>query len=263
VAWTNRSPLAGRNRPGRCVRRSGKQRAFTKISRAVVVAGLRARVQDPNRIDQGTSSLCGPSALVRTIALTDPLAYVTFIISLFETGRGEIGDLKVAAGDDLLNYDPGLQVPAVDWIPTASIRDSENWFFDYQAAENQFAGITLPSHMEEWFKKIGFREVINDTNLVLRKNENNLRRASDLYEKDYWVCLFIHPNMLAAETMRNTSTTAAHWVVLTSAVKFSGTNVSFTVYSWAEGQKPVPEKNGPLSVSDLLKNYYGFVATRR
>lgn len=126
-------------------------------------------------IDQGTSSLCGPSALVRTIALTDPLAYVTFIISLFETGRGEIGDLKVAAGDDVLNYDPGLQVPAVDWIPTAIIRDSENWFFDYQAAENQFAGITLPSHMEEWFKKIGFREVINDTNLALSKNENNLR----------------------------------------------------------------------------------------
>src|SRR5579872_4965096 len=131
--------------------------AFKKIARAAVAAGLRERVQDPNGIKQGSSSLCGPAALIRTIAFTDPVAYVAFVTSLYDTGHGQLGDLKVTAGGDLLGYAPGSNVPAVDWIPLASIRDSENWFFDYQSADNEFAGITLPSHMESWFKKIGFR----------------------------------------------------------------------------------------------------------
>ena len=89
-----------------------------------------------------------------------------------------------------------------------------------------------------------------------KKDENVCWRSA-------WSCLFIHPNMLEADTMRSMSATAAHWVVLTSAVKISGGSVSFTVFSWGEGAKAVPEKGGPLSVSDLLKNFYGFVAARR
>ena len=242
--------------------------AFKRIARGPVAAGLRSRLADPNLIKQGPSSLCGPSVLVRAVASTDPVAYVTYVISLYETGRAQLGDLRVAAGSDLLEYDPGTQLDPADWIAIASLRDSENWFFDYQDPSNMVGGITMPSAVEKWFKKVGFREVINDTNVLATKDEANLRRASDLWSKDYWVCLFVNADMLSdkIDEVRSRSLTPDHWIALTSAVTISGdkSSVSFTVYSWGKGHRPVPYTAGDVvSLGDLLHNYYGYVAARR
>jgi hypothetical protein len=245
--------------------------AFKKIPRAAVAAGLSARLAAPDRIDQGGSSLCGPSVFVRRIAATDPLAYVTFVIDLYQTGRGHIGDLQVKAGDDLRDYDPGGKIDPADWIAIASIRDSSNWFFDYQDVNNEVAGITMPSSLEGWFRKIGYRDVVDDTNVYLTKGEDCLRRASDLYSKDYWVCLFINAQMLDPEDAdhhgsHQGSTTPDHWVALTSLVDISAdrTSVKFTVYSWGQGHRPVPyTTTDKLPLQDVLKNFYGFVAVRR
>jgi hypothetical protein len=236
--------------------------AFTKIARAAVAAGMRKRLRDPNGIDQGPSSLCGPAALIRAVAFTDPVGYVTFVIGLYEAGRAQLGNLKIKPGADLLAYDPGTRIEAADWIAIASIRDSENWFFDYQSTDNELAGITLPSHLEGWFKKVGFREVINDTSLIIDQDEANLRRASALYDKDWWVCLFINSNMLDAATMTKGSATPDHWVVLTSAVNIAPGGVSFTIFTWGRGHYAVPQ-SGTLTVAQLLDNYYGHVAARR
>lgn len=242
--------------------------AFKRISRARVAAGLRLRLADPDGINQGPSSLCGPSVLVRAVAATDPLGYATFVISLYETGHGQIGDLKVNAGSDLLDYDPTNMPEPADWIPIASLRDSENWFFDYQNPDNMVGGITMPSAVESWFKKVGFHEVINETNVAFTKNEESLRRASELWSKNYWVCLFVNDDMVSDQIadVRSRSLTPSHWIALTSAVTIAPdkSSVSFTVFTWGEGHRRVPyDPADTLSLADLLHNYYGFVAARR
>src|SRR6185312_6875494 len=244
--------------------------AFKKITRAAVARGLSARLADPNGIDQAGSSLCGPSVFIRRIAATDPVAYVTFIIDLYQSGKGHIGDLKVEAGDDLLDYDPGTHIEPVDWIAIASVRDSGNWFFDYQDVNNEVAGITMPSALESWFRKVGYRDIVNQTNVFLTKDEDCLRKASELYGKDYWVCLFINGQMLDPEDKdhhgsHSGSTTPDHWVALTSPVDISPDKkvVKFTVYSWGQGHRPVPYTGSDkLSVKDICGNFYGFVAVR-
>lgn len=246
--------------------------AFKKISRAAVAHGLTARLADPNGINQAGSSLCGPSVLIRRIAATDPVAYVTFVIDLYQTGQGHIGDLKAKAGDDLRDYDPGGRIDPADWIPIASLRDSNNWFFDYQDVNDAVAGITMPSALESWFRKVGYHDIINETNVLFNKDEACLRRASELWAKDYWVCLFINAQMIEPEDEQKNehpshshSTTPDHWVALTSAVDITPDkkSVKFTVYSWGEGHHPVPATaSDTLSLKEILNNFYGFVAVR-
>lgn len=175
--------------------------AFPHVLRAEVANGLHARIDDPTLISQRDSSLCGPTALVLGVASNNPIAYVRYVTDLYERGESDIQRLHVKAGSDLRAYDPTGRIHPADWIAVASLRDSENYFLDYQSVDNEFAGITLPGELGAWFQKVGYRSVINETNLVTSKDEKNLRQADRLFQDDYWVCLFINASLLSA----------AHW----------------------------------------------------
>lgn len=243
---------------------------FTKISRARVANGLIVRVHAPSSINQGTSSLCGPASLLFEVATRDPEAYVRYVVGLYEKGLGRIEKLEVKPGGDLKEFDPGRNVEASDWIALASLRDSENWFFDYQKDSNELAGITLPGELAGWFQRAGYTDVVEDARAIIDQEEENFRRADDFFRIGYRVCLFIHSNMLNKSTQGNGSATADHWVVQTGAAVFGTApvdgqpkrTVAFRIFTWGEGRRDVPQ-TGFLPVDEFLDNYYGFVAARR
>ncbi len=242
---------------------------FFRIVRSKVAEGLLERVYNPGAIHQRGSSLCGPAALVFDVATRDPVAYVKYVTSLYEKGVGQIRAIDVRPGGDLKEYDPGGKVEASDWIALASLRDSENYFFDYQNASNEFAGITLPGELAGWFEKVGYAEVVNDARVVVDQDEENIRRADSYFQGGFRVCLFINSNMLEKATESDGSTTPDHWVVLTSPVKQGfasiGTEmvatISLRIFTWGQGRRSVPLV-GVLRLDDFLDNYYGFVAAR-
>ncbi len=238
--------------------------AFKQISRSDVAKTLRMRVADPSKIDQGASSLCGPASLVFSFANSEPDQFADYVINLYENGQARLGKIDVIPGTDLKNYRCASD-SATDWIATASLRDSENWFFDYQSTDNEFAGITMPHELTCWFENIGFTEVINETNIYFDNDEDNFRKAGLLYEEDYWVCLFVNANLLYNdETMFQHSTTPDHWIVLTSPISIdSNDRVKFKVFTWGEGHRAVPPGEATIAIKDVLENYYGFVAARR
>jgi hypothetical protein len=123
----------------------------------------------------------------------------------------------------------------------------------------------MPNELASWFEKIGFTEVINETNIYFDKDEDNFRKAGLLYEEDYWVCLFVNANLLYNErTILQHSTTPDHWIVLTSPISIDLNNhVKFTVFTWGEGHRSVPPSDATITVKDILENYYGYVAARR
>jgi hypothetical protein len=242
---------------------------FVRIARSRVAEGLLERVYNPSAIHQKGSSLCGPAALLFDLATRDPESYVRYVTSLYDTGVGQIRDIRVEPGSDLKEYDPGQNVEASDWIALASLRDSENYFFDYQDASDEFAGITLPGELEEWFRKAGYAEVVNDARVIVDQEEENIRRADLYFQKGYRVCLFIHSNMLNKSTESAGSVTPDHWVVLTSSVSHGlapvgaemAKTISLHIYTWGKGRWAVPQ-TGVLLLADFLDNYYGFVAAR-
>jgi hypothetical protein len=247
-------------------------KVFTKLDRQSVADGLLVRIDNPGKIDQGKSSLCGPADLVYDLASTDPVEYAQFVIDLFETGTATIGKLTIKPGSDLKAAAPAKSdIDPSDWIPLASIRDSENWFFDYEDVKDEAAGITLPGELAGWFEKVGYTQIKNETNLVLCKTEKNARLANEFFGQGFRVCLFINDNMMYCSKQDSASWFPSHWVVLVSPLVIDNFGVHFEVFTWGEGKKRVPvlgqgkndpPQGKPLSLAHFLKNYYGFVAVK-
>jgi hypothetical protein len=234
---------------------------FPNLNQNEIGAGLLMRIAHPGILDQGAASLCGPTALMHSVASDRPGEYARFAIDLYEYGKAKLGRLMIEPGKDARNYSPNGKIPPVDWLTMASIRDSENAFFDYDDADKEFAGITLPGELANWFRRAGYSDVKNVTNVVFNKGGGTLDEADRLYAAGYRVCLFIGINMLSGRDQTSGSTTAEHWVVLRSPITRTGENVRLTVFTWGSGNHEVPQ-SGTLSLENFYRNFYGFVAAK-
>lgn len=234
--------------------------AFTHINRKEVASGLRERVENPWKINQGAAGLCGPASLVYSIAKDQPDVYVNMVIELYEKGQTTFGKWKLKPGKDLKNYLP-VGVPVVDWIPTASIRDSENWFYDYQDTSGE--GGNWGKEMIPWLKKAGYTKIIEDYGDMKTKDEKSLQYADSCYNLGFNVMLSIHADILYRKTGLKSSPN--HWVCLASRVNYAGAiddylsrTVNMTIFTWGE-LHPVPKAPATLKLTDFLDSYFGFI----
>jgi hypothetical protein len=241
--------------------KSGGQGSWPHISKAEVAAGARERVMDASKLDQGSSSLCGPTSLLYSLIKKNPEAYATYITSLYNNGSAKIGSLEVKPRSDTRNYKvPKDKIHPVDWMGLASLRDSENLALSYSSVDDEAAGITMPGKLTDWFNKAGFGGVRNVTNVVFTKSKSDIEAADNLRKQGYRVCLFINADMLALAKQNKKSVLPDHWVVLSGPVNFfEGDRISLTVFTWGEGMRAVP-RSGDLSLSSFLNNFYGYVA---
>lgn len=238
--------------------------AFPNLNRYQVGIGLLMRLGSPNIIYQGDASLCGPSTFLSSLATDDPRAYVRYALSLYSEGSAVLGSLKITPSSGCKSYSPPQGTIAhVDWLTAASLRDSENWFFDYSDVKDTFSGITLPDELRSWFRRAGFTDTRNETRVSVQATLDNLEEANELFGKDYRVCLFIDGDMLRTADQDNITTMPNHWIGLRSKVKIEGGNVTATVFTWGTGVRPIPQSaSSPLSLAKFLGFYYGYVAAR-
>ncbi len=239
---------------------------FPRLDRDDVGVGMLMRLANPGILKQGEASLCGPAALLFNVVSDNPVMYARFAIDLYEKGKGKIGRLLIEPGKDVRGYLPPLAPPnpddlihPVDWMTMASIRDSENWFLDYDTADKAFAGITMPGELAQWFRMAGYSDVREETNVYFTKGAGTLDDASALFVKGYRVVVFVNMQMLQATNQTKSSNIPNHWVVLRSKIDRSGGKVKMTVFSWGEGEYQVPH-GSDLSLDDFSKNFYGYVA---
>lgn len=131
--------------------KDGRQEAFPSIktTRRLYGSSLVHRVNNPDAVSQGMSSLCGPASLMYMLLLKRPDVYVQYAIDLYVTGKASIGRLRITPGDGCRRSSAGGMAP-VDWITLASLRDSSNDLFAYDSPSDEFAGITLPGSLTGW-----------------------------------------------------------------------------------------------------------------
>ena len=135
---------------------------WPKIERIDLGTGLLARIEDPNRIDQAGTPLCGPSAMVRSLAISNPDAYAQAAIDLYSKANARIRALDVKPGNELKRAPVPANTNPADWIMLGSVRDTNNWFLSPAGwFQNNFAGVTLPMTIEKWFRSAGYTKVIN------------------------------------------------------------------------------------------------------
>ena len=235
--------------------------AFPKLDRSKIAFGLVERLAKPSLINQGGAGLCTTAALVYNLARTRPVEYVRAVTELFDRGRTKINDWIIEPCDDLRFYKPpaSAKIPQADWIIMASIRDSENWFFDYQRESDE--GGTDVSETVDWLKKAGYTDVQEDRNLFANSTAANLQKADELYAKDYQVILSIDDNLLKGE--RATLSQSNHAVALASKISADFTQpkslVYMKVFSWGEIHS-IPLED--MTLDDFTDYYYGYVAAK-
>lgn len=265
---------------------------FSGLDRNKVGVGLLLRAADPGLLNQGEANVCGPAVLLYSIAYSSPIQYVQFAIDLFEKGRAMLRRLVIEPGKDVRAYRPNGAVHQVDWLTMASIRDSENWFFDYDTVSEgpfgilQASGMTLPGELAHWFRKAGFSDIHEETNLGAvgagalggyvaggagavalgaadpwAAGTGTLASANELFNKGYRVAMLINAKMLDKDDQSSRSYVPNHWVILRSPIDRSGGNVTLQVFTWGRGNYVIPQ-GSDLSVEDFLKNYYGYVAAK-
>lgn len=237
--------------------------AFPHIDRRDFETTRDERIVDPGVMNQSTGSLCGPACFLNILARNRPGDYHNFVTALYDSGEGHVGTFRVKPGHDCRNITL-KHLKAADWVGMASIRDSENAFFDYDDEDDAVAGITLPHELSGWFKKAGFTVEAEEANVVLSRGESYLRRADALRKQGCEICLFINADMLTAGKLTPRSHPfyiPNHWVVLTSDVTFAPGKVSFEVFTWGQGDYPVP-MSPPCVPKAIYDNFFGFLAIR-
>ncbi len=242
---------------------------------------IRERMNNPGRIHQRTTSLCGPASFLYCWLRKDPTGYVKYVIDLYEKGEASVGSLAVKAGSDCRRVSPAPDIAEVDWVALASLRDSENSLFDYDTTATGAGGISMPHSIASWLRAACYSNVENRTNLMVDKNLSDLIQASSRYSSGSSVFLFIGANVLEGKTGRMGRAIPDHWVVLTSDVyvgdapaltllskgeavddddSLLSATVNFTVYTWGQDSRPASREWSGLQVRDFLDFFYGFVS---
>jgi hypothetical protein len=235
--------------------------AFKCGTRAEIAAGLKVRIDNPEKINQGNTGLCPSASVLYAIALDKPEDYVKAVASLYETGTATIGKWNLKPCTDLKNYALTATdtVPAVDWIPMASMRDSENWFIDFQATDDD--GGAWGDEVAKYLKKAGYATVTEEWNYFFSKNQAHIDRASHLYSADEHNVLLLIDAELLQDASAAFSFKPNHWTVLSSGVSYcvgddSSLAVKLTVFTWGKRQ------NIQMNLTYFLRHYYGFVACK-
>ena len=110
---------------------------------------LMKRIENPFLINQGTSGTCAPAAIAFEIARANPRDCVLAVAQLYNVGSTTIRKWALRPCRALLKAPCPPEIDEADWVLLASIRDSENWFFDVTSEKDSFASGTRLGEIEE------------------------------------------------------------------------------------------------------------------
>jgi hypothetical protein len=232
---------------------------FPPLDRDRVGIDLLLRVGNPEIMNQNPAGLCGPLAFLYNFASDKPLDYANFALKLYENGSAKIGDMLIEPSKGCRNYSPPSSMSPADWLTAASLRDSENWWFDVDDADVGFSAGTSIDEIEKWFDRAGYKDVESEDHAIRNLNESDLALLNRYFGEGRRVVLRINSKLLYADTQSKTTHKGNHVVVLRSPIAYSSSTVFLTVYTWGNGKFRIPQ-GGVLSEADFLNDLYGYVA---
>ncbi|MWC27108.1 hypothetical protein [Paenibacillus sp. MMS18-CY102] len=226
------------------------RKAWPKLDSNTVLTRINNLKGDANLFNQGVVGLCTTACFYHHIIQKDAAQFESFAKALFGGGIGFLGKLKVAPGTDLRNADysalaakfPGMP-PQADWMLMSSLRDSENWFFDYEGAPDESTAIETPTkELCEWYTDTGFyKSATNSTDKsvaaikAITKNANN------------HIVLWIKTALLQPGD-------GTHVITLEGPITVDEANdkVTFDYWTWAQ-----PVKTMNTTLTSFKANYIG------
>ncbi|OXG09020.1 hypothetical protein B0A64_03230 [Flavobacterium araucananum] len=248
-----------------------KHNRFRWFDRMKVNEQINNRVNDPWKINQGNTSLCGMAALYYAMIKRDAMAYEKLAKELFRTGEYAIGSYILKPHEKALSmydvktsYDNyiALKMAEIDWIVLATTRSKEslNSKFVYNGFENddldmlktvnwpamltrmckEVAGFTFAESFDLGLLQIAnkkgvsgkFQDAVGDTDIL------NLKIIDRKYKQGHTILMMIDSSMIEDKESYNPKdlTTNVHWVVYEGGLSFIDVGeskfVHFYIYTW-------------------------------
>jgi hypothetical protein len=256
-AVTTDYPADRNNHPSAGTDPAAGETAAWRLDRGAVARRLTELVDEPRRLRQGRTNLCGPAAMMALWLRDDPEAAAMYAAHLFDRGEARIGSLPVRASRRLreLRYDGDC--PPADWMMMAALRDSTNRVLRYAwpgGRREAAAAITLPGAVTRWLTAAGY-DVRDETNLVVRKGLAHAQVAGT-GERVALVAqeMFRRPDRRWRRARdRAVSLVPNHWIILRSPVEVTGATVRFRFWSWGA------EHVATIERSTFTRCYFGCV----
>ena len=207
---------------------------WMNLRRRDVAEGLRARVDNPDEIDQLSTNTCGVASFVRNWAIDDPVGYAWLGIQLYETGRGRIDNprsksVKIISSHEALRKHPlphdsqGRPMNPADWIILASVRHSFNSVMQYPdpVFGEAISAINFPGDVVGMFRAAGYQKIVDGTNWLSSRGYENATKAGELCDAGWRVVFLINSRLLDDAGASSTAliTSSDHWVVLVNPEK--------------------------------------------
>jgi hypothetical protein len=232
---------------------------FPNLDRDRVGIDLLFRVGNPGLMYQDKAGLCGPFAFVYGFASDSPSQYAKYAVDLYEKGKAKIGEMVINPSEACRSYSPPSSMSPADWLTAASLRDSDNWWFDVDDEDVGYSAGANVGDVEKWFVLAGYYDVKSEDNLVSGLDPSDIDDLNRYYSEGRRVVLRINSKMLYATTQSKTTYRGNHFVVLHSPIARTPQGVRLSIFTWGQGNFQIPQ-GGALSEKDFLGNLYGYVA---
>ena len=218
--------------------------------RSYPYAGTTLSYPLPN---QGITELCGPAAIAYDLMLTDPVAYISAILSLYETGICAVGDLYLQASKGLRGSSRE-GISGIDWMFLGAMREGRNMLFGVDGKAGPLALFSPPKDMLYWLRSIYPHErFVQRLSFVGWGSARAHRRAIiEALRKPTRSFLLIDSKLIKADSKGN-RIARLHWIVIkpgTAVWSDDGERVSFTYFTWGA------ERVGRFRMKDLIKYLY-------
>jgi hypothetical protein len=142
------------------------RKAWPNLDSNQVLPRIPTLSLSPYLFQQGSVPLCVAGTFFFHLFSLKPTETAQFAKDLYGQGQAVLGKMNIAPSDDLRNANYNdiflhtelkLVPPQLDWMLMCSIRDSQNWFFDYEGdATDSIAAHTSGGAIVDWYNKTGF-----------------------------------------------------------------------------------------------------------
>lgn len=247
------------------------------------------RIEDPDRIWQGTSNLCGMASFMNSLAYKDPYLYGYFVCGLLKNGSAYLGYTKdspvIKPSKATRSSKVPPSMPTADWVALSSLRDHLNQVLHYSfdvgvptlkdipliglfgtpKLVEAVGGITWPKDLPPMLEAVGYTNIVNRADVVVRPDQSVWGELHHYYSHGYRVLLLINTAIFQPDAGKFSSM-PNHWVRMAGRVHQTGSKVRVLVYDPAAGGLrwlPQSKSGASLPLSAFWGNFWGFVAARK
>jgi len=212
---------------------------FPNIERGSVIEGVKRRLDNPARIQQGSAPVCGPASIIFWLVARRPYTYLKMARALYETGTytdDVTTSFVVTVTDKHKNAPVGHGMDPVDWIVLVALRVSANAILNVDQFGDLW-GVTTPGEMLSWTKNLLSYANAKDTGLLSGDQSAVLTKADKAVNGDNAGDLAegVASLLIDASAVPGDSTIIAipnHWIAYVGGLQITDTTISFRAFTW-------------------------------